>query len=155
MKKLKKFLGGFCAFCMVMTMVVPAFAASESEVTSSTLTGNIVRSSTPSYRLVIDTNNQTQTANWPITSTYGYYKIWFKNTSASTIRVALYEGNTSGDPINYMDVLSGQSSSLRNADINTPLDTDTYYIVLTVIGGSNDLSGMCYYKNGTTFADVI
>jgi len=146
MKKYKKFLSVLCAVGMAMAMTVPTFAASGSEINSST----------PSTQVYVDTNNQTQTVNWPITDSHGFYKVWFSNTaSSSTIRVALYKGNTSGNAINYIDVPAGQAMSLHNANANSPLATDTYYIVLTVIGGAQNLNGLCFYKNATTYANVV
>ncbi|MEG1578848.1 MAG: hypothetical protein RR336_08800 [Oscillospiraceae bacterium] len=146
MKKSKKFLCVLCTVCMILAMAVPAMAASVPET----------RTSTVSTEVAVDTKNQTQTVNWPITDTYGFYKAWFSNKATnSTIRVALYQGNTSGNPINYIDVPAGQAMSLHNPDKNSPLETDTYYIVLTVIGGSEKLNGQCFYKNATTYAEVI
>lgn len=135
---MKKFLSILCAVCMILSLSVPALAVA-----------------TESSEIQVDTSNQTQTVSLPVTSSYGFYKVWFSNTTSnSMIRVALYRGKTTGDPINYVDVPAGQALSLHNPDADSPLETDTYYLVLSVIGGTSNLSGRCFYKNASTYADV-
>ena len=69
--------------------------------------------------------------------------------------MSLYKGSPTGDLINYMDVPAGQTMSLHNADAASPLETDTYYLDLTVLGGGENLSGLCFYKNANTCSDVV